>query len=612
MCGIFGVIGQQREADPALVKDFAHHARQRGVDASGLIVGGEKTLAIYRADADVKRLLTKVNLNDASFVLGHSRLVTNGFRDNQPVFRDGLIVLHNGIVTNCEELWTEGRTRHQEVDTEIIPVLLNEQLAAGADYAAAVAHVFATCKGVISAAVLNVATSELLLMSNNGSLYVGERDDLVAFSSEEAPLLDANFKNIRNIRQSYEVITTDMQPDSTTTETALLQRDKRLDLVPSLSPNAALEALLEHPVPDLRRCTRCILPETMPYISFDDAGVCNYCHNYTLRNVPKPASILKDLVGSYRRDNHVDCIVPFSGGRDSCMALHLIVNELKMNPVTYTYDWGVITDLGRRNISRMCEKLGVENIIIAADIEQKRNYIRKNLEAWLRKPHLGMVSLLTAGDKHFFRYVENVKKQTGVSLNIWGVNPLEVTHFKAGFLGVPPAFHEEHVYNNGLAKQLHYQRKRFAEYFRNPAYFNSSIPDTISGEYWRSVHKKTDYFHIFDYYTWDEEEVDGVLENYDWEKAVDTNTTWRIGDGTAALYNYIYFTVAGFSEHDTFRSNQIRENQMTRDQALALVEDENRPRYQNIKWYLDIIGSDYETVIRRINSIPKLYTQKQA
>ena len=29
---------------------------------------------------------------------------------------------------------------------------------------------------------------------------------------------------------------------------------------------------------------------------------------------------------------------------------------------TYTYDWGMVTDLGRRNISRMCADLGVENI----------------------------------------------------------------------------------------------------------------------------------------------------------------------------------------------------------------------------------------------------------
>ena len=80
-----------------------------------------------------------------------------------------------------------------------------------------------------------------------------------------------------------------------------------------------------------------------------------------------------------------------------------------MRPVTYTYDWGMVTDLGRRNISRMCAQLCVENIIIAADISKKRRNIRMNLEAWLKSPHLGMMAMLTAGDKHFFRHVETVK-----------------------------------------------------------------------------------------------------------------------------------------------------------------------------------------------------------
>ncbi len=64
---------------------------------------------------------------------------------------------------------------------------------------------------------------------------------------------------------------------------------------------------------------------------------------------------------------------------------------------------------------------------------------------------------------------------------------------------------------------------------------------------------------VFDYWRWDEKVIESTLLNdYDWERATDTNTTWRIGDGTAAIYNYIYYTMAGFTEQDTFRSNQIR------------------------------------------------------
>lgn len=142
---------------------------------------------------------------------------------------------------------------------------------------------------------------------------------------------------------------------------------------------------------------------------------------------------------------------------------------------------------------------------------------------------------------------------------------------------------------------------------QSPGYFNSSLWDTLSGEYARSFTAKSDYFHIFDYWRWDEGQIDKTLDAYDWERAPDTSTTWRIGDGTAAFYNYVYYTVAGFTEHDTFRSNQIREGELSREEALKLVLDENQPRYPNIKWYLDAVDMDFESVIRTVNSIPRLH-----
>ena len=46
---------------------------------------------------------------------------------------------------------------------------------------------------------------------------------------------------------------------------------------------------------------------------------------------------------------------------------------------------------------------------------------------------------------------------------------------------------------------------------------------------------------------------------------------------------------------------------MTRDQAIQLVIDENRPRYANIKWYLDTLDLEFRDVIGVINKQPRLY-----
>lgn len=604
MCGIFGVISPT-SVDIEKLKSLAEHARQRGRDSSGLIIESSVGYNIYRADFDIRKLLSKVKFQHTKVALGHSRLITNGLSDNQPVVRNGICVIHNGIIVNDDSVWSMiGKERFHEIDTEVIAAITEKHLEETGQLEGVSHVVLSLCQGVVACAITVPKMGKMVIFSNNGSLYSANVDKTIYFSSEEFPLKEIGGENIKQIKTN-ELIIDIPQHDKLSIFDYHIRNQ---DLIPKFKHIEAERKLLEYPLLKLKRCTKCILPETMPFISFDDKGVCNYCNNYKSRNNPKPKEELFKLVEPYRKQDHLDCIVPFSGGRDSCYGLHLIVKELGMKPVTYTYDWGMVTDLGRRNISRMCAKLGVENIIIAADIAKKRRNIAMNLKAWLKSPHLGMISILTAGDKHFFRYVETVKKQTGINLNLWGVNPLEVTHFKAGFLGIPPDFEEKRVYTHGWQKQLAYQKLRFKAMLDSPGYFNRSLWDTLSGEYYRSFTEKRDYFHIFDYWRWDEQIIDNTLINdYDWETAIDTNTTWRIGDGTAAFYNYIYYLVTGFTEHDTFRSNQIREGQMIREKALTLVEDENQPRYENIRWYLDVLGMDFTNVIKIINAIPRKY-----
>jgi len=603
MCGIFGILSSSNYSFNDL-EFLAKHAQQRGKDSSGLFFYDNKKYCTFRADYEITKLIKKARQYSSRFIMGHSRLITNGMSDNQPVLRDNIVVIHNGIIVNDEQVWKKiNKNRELEIDTEAIAAIASAHIEEGRPIEDLPSRILELCQGVVACALALPHFGKLCLFSNNGSLYIGIKGPSTLFASESYALTKLGCENVKQIKDTPVFLDIPKSQDAISISEKSVQR---INLIPTLGLALSEEKMLEFKDHNLRRCKKCILPETMPFINFDSEGVCNYCKNYKPRNLPRPTQELFKLVEPYRRKVGNDCIVPFSGGRDSCYGLHLIVNELKMKPVAYTYDWGMVTDLGRRNISRMCAKLGVENIIIADDIAKKRKFIAMNLRAWLKSPHLGMVSILTAGDKHFFRHVETIKSQTDISLNLWGVNPLEVTHFKAGFLGIPPDFEEKRVYSHGALKQLKYHYLRFRAMLQSPGYFNASLWDTLSGEYYRSFTDKKDYFHIFDYWRWDEKLVDETLAKYDWEKASDTKTTWRIGDGTAAFYNYIYYTVAGFTEHDTFRSNQIREGDLTRDEALRLVQEENAPRYPNIKWYLEAVGLDFSEVISKINAIPKL------
>jgi tRNA(Ile)-lysidine synthase TilS/MesJ len=607
MCGIFGQISKNSVNKKNLLM-LAKHSKQRGIDSSGLIHFQNSKYQVDRADIDIEKLLTKVDPYNSNIVLGHSRLITNGLNDNQPVIKKNLCVIHNGIITNEEEIWKNLKIKKElDIDSEVIVAIASEHFKNRKPISDLSNKILNLCKGIVACALFVPEHGKIILFSNNGSLYTGVIDNDIYFASEKYALSQFKCVKIKQIKNEAYFI------DIPKSDTGLEVRDistRKENLIPQFIYNNNQEKLLEfREVKNLKKCTKCILPETMPFIKFDDLGICNYCNNYKIRNKPKPKEKLFQLVEPYRRPGQeFDCIIPFSGGRDSCYCLHLVVNDLGMKPITYTYDWGMVTDLGRRNISQMCGDMGVENIIVAADISLKRRNIKMNLQAWLKSPHLGMMAMLTAGDKHFFRHVENIKKQVNIDLNLWGINPLEVTHFKTGFLGIKPDFLEDKVYANGAIKQLRYQYMRFKAMLDSPKYFNKSLWDTLSGEYYRSFLQKKDYFHIFDYYRFEEDKVNDTLINqYNWETAEDTSATWRIGDGTAGFYNYVYHTVAGFTEHDTFRSNQIREGQLTRESALNLVKVENRPRYQNIRWYLDTLGLDFEEVIKIINAIPKLY-----
>jgi hypothetical protein len=251
----------------------------------------------------------------------------------------------------------------------------------------------------------------------------------------------------------------------------------------------------------------------------------------------------------------------------------------------------------------MCAALGVENILIAADIAKKRVYIRKNLSAWLRKPDLGVIPLLMAGDKMFFRHVNEVKRRTRIPVDIWMTNPLENTSFKTGYCGIAPRWDAPRIDALTAASKIKLLAYYFRRYVANPQYWNSSLWDTLNAYHSYYVEPRNGYYLLFDYLPWNERTIEDVLiGQYGWEVAPDTRMTWRIGDGTASFYNYVYLSFGGFTEVDTFRSNQIREGIISREEALRFCFTENAPRAAGIAWYLETIGMDWKDVIRRVNA----------
>ncbi len=351
-----------------------------------------------------------------------------------------------------------------------------------------------------------------------------------------------------------------------------------------------------------------MLPETYPFVDFDAQGVCHYCRTWK-KIEPKGMQALLDAVEPYRsKDGSPDVIVAYSGGRDSSWGLHFTKKVLGMNPIAYTYDWGLVTDLARRNCARVCGKLGVEHIIRSADIPMKRRNVRRNVEAWLKKPELGMVPLFMLGDKEYYQVARDLRKETGIKLIIMCTgNMIEDAPYKTGLMGVPQDDHGNTLTGMSMRNKLGMIRYFSKNFLKNPAYLNGSLVDNANCLYQTFV-VKDDFLYLFHYIPGREEEIVGTIRReYDWEVATDTTSTWRIGDGTAAFYNYIYATIAGFTEDDVALSNMLREGHITREVALERSIENAKPRWPSIREFCQLIGISAEEALQAINAAPKMY-----
>lgn len=116
----------------------------------------------------------------------------------------------------------------------------------------------------------------------------------------------------------------------------------------------------------ITRCTRCIYDTTIPGITFDADGVCNYCRLHDDMDAAYPTGeagrdILRAAAQSIKeaqKDREFDCVAGLSGGCDSSYTLYQAV-KLGLRPIAVHFDNGWNTDIAEHNIEVMTKALDV-------------------------------------------------------------------------------------------------------------------------------------------------------------------------------------------------------------------------------------------------------------
>ena len=200
----------------------------------------------------------------------------------------------------------------------------------------------------------------------------------------------------------------------------------------TLSQTGIMVAIDEAAADQTRYCSRCIYDANTPAITFDEDGVCNYCHMIDQlaeeygTGTPRGKQLFQSIVADIKRKGkrrQYDCIVGVSGGTDSSYLLAKAV-EWGLRPLAVHYDNTWNSSIATENIRKVTSKLKVDLYTHVVDNRESDDIFR----AFFRS---GVPDLDCATDIGFAETHYRAAAQTGVryvleghSFTTEGVSPL--------------------------------------------------------------------------------------------------------------------------------------------------------------------------------------------
>jgi N-acetyl sugar amidotransferase len=327
------------------------------------------------------------------------------------------------------------------------------------------------------------------------------------------------------------------------------------------------------------------LPETHETIVFDSDGICSVCRNSELKDTVNWQSRKKelDLIADQHRGNGpYDCIVPFSGGKDSVWTLHYVVNVLKLKALVVSFDHGFYRPNLISNRERVLKRLGVDSLIFTPN--------------WKLVQKLMLQSFLEKGDfcwhchTGIFSYPMWVAIEKKVPLIFWGEPSSEYSSYY-DYSEVENVDEDRfnRIVNLGMAAEDMRQRlgEGFEERDLQPFTYPTAsqlrelgVKSVPLGSFipW-DVKAQTDI--IKSELGWTGDFVEGVPPEYDYEK---------IECYMQGVRDYIKFLKRGYARTTHLTSLDIRNNRITREDALDLVSEHEGKRPHALNLFLDYTG----------------------
>jgi hypothetical protein len=331
------------------------------------------------------------------------------------------------------------------------------------------------------------------------------------------------------------------------------------------------------------RCSRCVLPGTIPYINFDEHGVCNYCReydknkskidiNYSLKGEKFRGLVDEAVRKRVENGSKYDALVPISGGRDSSYVAWELSKRLKI--LCVHYDNPFSSSQTKVNVDHLTKTIKADLVTFKHPHDRHAKSFKANLKAWLKKPELATMGLMCLACKPMYLEFFKIARKNRIGFIIDGSNPNESTTFKIearGGRGAASHFSWKSFITNFGGKTISNVRyfkacnlipaiHTFLSLDGNTAYLEWKYPDITKLGYF--------YFHPYR-----EKEINECLREIGWEKAKDNKSPWRFDCEIDSLKNYLFQKVIGANEKDDLFSKNIRWGLMTREEAMNRLEE---------------------------------------
>jgi N-acetyl sugar amidotransferase len=336
----------------------------------------------------------------------------------------------------------------------------------------------------------------------------------------------------------------------------------------------------------MKRCVKCNLPETHETITFDEQGVCNICsqHKFKRESIDwaQRKKDLSGLIAEYRGKYDYDCLVPFSGGKDSTWALYYLVKEYGLKPLVVRFDHGFMRPNLEANVKRVIRKLGVD--------------IHTFTPNWKVVQRLMLQSFLEKGDfcwhchTGIFSYPMWVAIEKKVPLIFWGEPSAEYTAYygydqkeevdekrfnRATNLGISADDMLVRLGGNADPRDLKPYSYPPLKELRAIGYRSVCLGSYIPWDV------KTQSEIIQRELGWQGDFVENVPPGYKYEK---------IECYMQGVRDYIKYIKRGYSRPSHLVALDIRNGRITKEEGAKLVEEYEGRRPPSLDLFLDFVG----------------------